>query len=86
MTTNKQYLVLTNAQSDSGQWTIYSDDQGTIVGKYDSPDDAREHLCSLGLESVAMDVDDDGTIRQVPVEWIGDGERLVGSARAMGLI
>lgn len=86
MKTNEQYLVQTNEQTNSGKWTIYADDQGTVVGLYDSPDDVRGHLCELGMESVAMDVDGNGTIRQVPVEWIGDGEALVGSARALQLV
>lgn len=80
-----QYLVATNNQDPSGRWTIYADDQGTKVGQYDSPDDVRAHLCDLGLTEIDMDVDGHGTIRPVPVEWIGDGEPLVGSPRVMAL-
>jgi hypothetical protein len=86
MKITEQYMVLTNEQTNSGKWTIYADDQGTVVGLYDSPDDVRGHLCGLGLESVAMDVDGNGSIRQVPVAWIGDGEPLVGSQRALQLV
>jgi len=81
-----QYLVLTNNQTDSGKWTIMADDQGTIVGLYDSPDDVRRHLCDLDLTTVSMDVDGNGSHRQVPVEWIGDGEQLIGSERALSLV
>jgi len=84
--TTTQYLTLTNEQSPNGRWTIYADDQGTIVGLYDSPGDVREHLAGLDLDSVAMDVDGNGSIRQVPIGWIGDGELLIGSLRALSLI
>jgi len=83
---NEQYTVQTNDQHTGGQWLIYADDQGTIAGCYDNPDDVRGHICELGLKSVAMDVDGNGSMRQVPVEWIGDGEPLVGSERALQLI
>jgi len=83
---DQQYMVSTNEQADSGKWTIYADDQGTIVGLYESPDDVRSHLCDMGLDSVDMDVDGHGTIRPVPVEWIGDGGPLIGSQRAMELV
>jgi len=81
-----KYLTLTNSQSPSGRWTIYADDQGTIVGLYDYPDDVRGHLAGLELDTVAMDVDGNGSIRQVPIEWIGDGEPLIGSDRALSLV
>ena len=84
--TTTQYLTLTNEQSPTGRWTIYADDQGTIVGIYDDPADVREHLAGLELDAVAMDVDGNGSIAPVPIEWIGDGELLIGSLRALSLI
>ncbi len=83
---NEQYSVMTNTQSPSGKWTVFADDLGTVVGLYSDPDDVRSHLCYLGLTTVAMDVDGNGSFAQVPVEWIGDGESIVLSERAMKLI
>lgn len=84
-----QYIVITNDQSSSGRWEIFADDQGTKVGSYESPDDVRLHFHDLGLDvetdTVLMDVDGNGTMRQVPICWIGDGENLVGSDRAIAL-
>jgi hypothetical protein len=80
-----QYLVLTNEQTDSGCWEILADDIGTLVGSYDYPDDVRSHLYGLEIDTVLMDVDGHGTLRHVPLEWIGDGEKLVGSCRALSL-
>ena len=82
---NDQYSVSTNVQDPSGKWTIYSDDQGTICGRYESPDNVRDHLTEIGLTTIRMDVDSNGSYRDVPVAWIGDGEPLVGSDRALKL-
>ena len=84
---NDQYLVLTNDQSPIGMWTIFVGDRERVaVWRSWSADDTRRHLCELNLESVSMDVDGNGSIRQVPVEWIGDGEKLIGSDRALALV
>ena len=85
-----QYHVNTNDQEPSGKWTIYADDQGTVVGRHEDPDDVRGHLCDLGLDvetdTVTIDGDGNGSIVEIPIAWIGDGEELVGSKRVMDLI
>lgn len=83
---NDQYLVITNQYSGSGKWEIHADDQGTRIGTYDSPDDVRSHLCELGLFKVSIDADGNGSIVEIPIEWIGDGDSLVGSERVLALI
>jgi hypothetical protein len=85
-----QYHVNTNNQEPSGKWTIYADDQGTIVGRYDNPEDVRGHFHDLGLDvdndTVTIDGDGNGSIVEIPIAWIGDGEKLVGSKRVMDLL
>lgn len=85
-----QYHVNTNNQELSGKWTIYADDQGTIVGRYDNPEDVRGHFHDIGLDvetdTVTIDGDGNGSIVSIPISWIGDGEKLVGSKRVMDLI
>ena len=81
-----QYHVNTNNQEPSGKWTIYADDQGTVVGRYDNPDDVRGHFHDIGLDTVTIDGDGNGSIVEIPIAWIGDGEKLVGSKRVLNLI
>lgn len=85
-----QYHVQTNEQEPSGKWTIYADDQGTIVGRYDNPEDVRNHLHDIGLDvetdTVTIDGDGNGSIVEIPIAWIGDGGKLIGSKRVIELI
>lgn len=88
--TMSQYHVQTNQQEPSGKWAIYADDQGTKVGSYESPDDVRGHFHDLGLDvetdTVTVDGDGNGSIVSIPISWIGDGEKLIGSKRVLDLI
>ena len=84
----RQYILSTNAQSPSGKWLLFVNDSGEatadgIIDAVEYPEDMRELLRYLGVDRVEMDVDDNGTMRQIPVEWIGDGDPLVGSRRAL---
>ena len=85
-----QYHVNTNNQEPSGKWTIYADDQGTVVGQHDNPDDVRGHFHDIGLDvetdTVTIDADGNGSIVEIPIAWIGDGEPLVGSRRVLDRI
>lgn len=83
-----QYSVSTPAQNDSGKWLIYADDQGTVVGEYESADDARGHLCDLGLSMIAVETNLTGlgSTVEIPIDWIGDGQKLIGSQRVLDLI
>ena len=85
-----QYHVNTGSQEFSGKWTIYADDQGTVVGRYGNPDDVRAHFHDIGLDvetdTVTIDGDGNGSIVAIPIAWIGDGENLIGSKRVMDLI
>lgn len=76
-----QYHVQSNDQNPSGQWTIYADENGTVVGRYCDPNDVRAHLSDIGLDVVTIDGDGNGSIVEIPIAWIGDGEPLVGSKR-----
>lgn len=85
-----QYHVQSNNQDPSGRWTIYADGQGTVVGRYSDPDDVRGHLHDLGIDvendTVTIDGDGNGSIVEVPISWIGDGEKLIGSKRVLDRI
>lgn len=85
-----QYHVQTNDQNPSGKWEIYADENGTKVGSYSCPHDVRGHFHDLGLDvetdTVTVDGDGNGSIVEIPISWIGDGEKLIGSKRVMDLI
>jgi len=83
---SNQYIVVTNEYSASGKWEIFADEIGTRVGSYESPDDVRGHLCDIDVDYVSIDADGNGSIVTIPVDWIGDGEKLVGSHRVLSLI
>lgn len=69
--------------SINGEWQVSDTEHVLWTGDAES---ARGWLQERG-ESVALcDVDGNGTMRPIPVEWLGDGERIEGSARALSLV
>lgn len=80
------FHVQTNAQSVSGNWVIFETAMGTAVASYSDPDSVRNHLQSSGEAAVEIDGDGNGSLVVIPVEWIGDGERLIGSDRVLSRI
>ena len=78
------HTYLTNTQG-YGAPRIVNDASGTLFSS-DYPQDIREWLARRGERVVLLDCDGQGSMRPIPVGWIGDGEPLEGSQRCLELI
>jgi hypothetical protein len=78
-------VLLSNFQAPSGYWTVLN--VGVPWIECCDPEEMRRILSDdYGMTTILFDLDGNGTMRQIPVEWIGDGERIEGSERALALI
>jgi hypothetical protein len=59
---------------------------GETICKSDYAEDCRTHCEEAGIETVEFDADGNGSIVSLPVEWIGDGEKLENSPRVLALV
>jgi hypothetical protein len=73
-------------------WTVFANaNDPDIIGRFDTGDEVRSFLFdhsrfSDGDTVTLLDVDGLGSSVAIPIEWIGDGEPLVGSPRVLELL
>jgi hypothetical protein len=76
--------VTSNSQSPDGRWHVTRNGRHYYATEY--PDNIKKYLKSLHIAQVLFDVDGQGTMRNIPVGWIGDGKPIEGSDRALKLV
>jgi hypothetical protein len=82
--TKMKKLTYISNSIDGGPRLI--DEAGNIVYSTDYAADCRTYCQERGIDTVEFDADGNGSVVNLPVEWIGGGERLENSLRVLALM